>query len=527
MYCKYFSLKKKPFQISSDNEFLWMGKKHASALLSLKKGMDEGHLLLALIGDIGTGKTTIINEIIHTLNADTVFVKIENPCFEVSQLFLLIARAFGFENQYKDGINFSSVFLSFLKSAAEKNTKVLVIVDEAQEIPEKFLKEIVSWSKFGLNHVLTVILAGQLELKKILKMKSGQAGGDEKIVQAFLEPLNEAETKIYINKRLEMAGSCRRIFLISAIHEAYIQSRGIPRLINIHCDHALMVAYAKNIKIVDVPTFNQAIHELALPAEMAEAEKTEVEEIETGAEEKVRNNQPGKKAYAQNLRRPQKRKIAGPAMACLILLGIAFLLYTGYLPSVIKKTLFHFQGHVNLQESTSKETDAAPRNISPPVSKAMEHKLSETVILKTSENKQAVLKKIGLGYTPLSSYQDRQLPAMSGKIPLNTLEVKYSEQKQKIGLGYNGHKADLEVNTDPTEKTKIVAKNTKSAPISEKSHIKHSRILAENSMVQISEHKTSESPASHPKKNMVQSPEEPAPGAIIDWLINKRHIKPK
>jgi len=99
MYYQYFSLEKKPFQINSDNDFLWLGKKHAKALESLKRGIKEKQGLLALIGDVGTGKTTLLNEIIHTLDTQTLFVKIADPGVEMHHLFLTIAQAFGFEDQ--------------------------------------------------------------------------------------------------------------------------------------------------------------------------------------------------------------------------------------------------------------------------------------------------------------------------------------------------------------------------------------------------------------------------------------------
>jgi len=265
MYCQHFNLEKKPFQISSDNQFLWLGEKHASALEVLKQGISQNQGLMVLTGDVGTGKTTLINEIIHTLDAETRSVVIADPCFEMHHLFLTIAQAFGFEDQYQTKKKFSSEFASFLKRENAGGRKVLVIVDEALRIPERFLKEIISWSDFKLNHVLTVILAGQLEFHHVLETDMGQGWRDKIQTHASLEPLDENETKIYINKRLEFSGSKRKIFLISAIHEIHAYSKGFPRTINIACDQSLIAAFAKGMRLVDVPTFKEALGQLDLP----------------------------------------------------------------------------------------------------------------------------------------------------------------------------------------------------------------------------------------------------------------------
>jgi general secretion pathway protein A len=265
MYRQHFNLEKKPFQISSDNQFLWLGEKHAAALEVLKQGIAQHQGLLILTGDVGTGKTTLVNEIIHTLDTETRSVVISDPCFEMHHLFLTIAQALGFEDQYQAQKNFSSEFASFLEIENAAGRKVLILVDEAQRIPEQFLKEIVSWSEFKLNRVLTVILAGQLEFQTVLGTILGQGWRDQIKTHAVLEPLNENETKTYINKRLEFSGSKRKIFLISAIHEIHVYSKGFPRTINIACDQALIAAFAKGMRLVDVPTFKEALGQLDLP----------------------------------------------------------------------------------------------------------------------------------------------------------------------------------------------------------------------------------------------------------------------
>ncbi len=458
MYCQHFSLKKKPFQISSNNELLWLGKKHSTAFELLKKGITEEHGLLTLTGDIGTGKTTLINEIIHTRDSHTLFVIIEDPGFEMYHLLLVIAQAFGFESLYPTKKKFSSAFFSFLKATEEKGQKVLVIVDEAQRIPQRFLKEISSWSEFGLNHVLTIILAGQLEFQDVLKTKLKPAQQKDPIVHAFLEPLNEEETKNYINNRLEKAGATRKIFLISAVHEAYTYSKGIPRLINISCDQALLAAFAKDMKIVDVPTFKQVIKELTLPTRPFE-KGTELPEETNHPQTK---GKPVEKPFSNNRQWFQKKTIAGLAVICCICFGLAYLFY-GYLPSVIKIESSPLQEDIKPLEYQSKKTSTLSPDLSLHEFKYLEQTLNEKAPAIIPKTQNPAKQNVGLGYTPDPSFQETDLTA-----PVLV--------------------EDLENNTlpEPDESFNIKKIN-----------------------------------------NFPDPSNEPEPEAIIDWLMEKKNIKPQ
>lgn len=261
MYCRHFHLHKKPFQISSDNDFLWLGKAHKTALALLKKGMEDEQSLLILTGDIGTGKTTLLNEIIQTLDTDIGYVRIEDPGLELHSLFQRIAQGFGFENKRQE--KFSDGFFSFLKETERAGRKVLVILDESQRIPGRFLMEMISWSQFHLPHVLTVILAGQLEMLEVFRRHLGREWPDH--VHASLRPLSLEESRAYIARRLEVAGATQRIFLPAAVEEIYTYAKGIPRLINIACDQALIQAFADDKTTIDTAAVQKAILPLELP----------------------------------------------------------------------------------------------------------------------------------------------------------------------------------------------------------------------------------------------------------------------
>lgn len=321
MYRQYFSLKKKPFQISPDNSFLWLGDKHAKALTLLKAGMAQNQGLMTLIGGVGTGKTTLLNEIIHTLDNEALHVKIADPYFEIDLIYQVIANALGFEHKNQE--KFSSSFYSFLQTV--KNKKMVLIVDEAQRISHHFLKEIISWSRFGFNQVLTIILAGQLEFQDVLESSQNKAVQNDDIkVKAFLEPLDEQETMAYVKNRLELAGTNQNIFLETTVHEIHNYSKGIPRLINISCDQALIVAFADNMKIVDIPTFHEAIKSISLPDV-----KSEKQLLKT--EDQLSENKP---SPARQRSIPKLFAGLAVAAACICLV---YILYTQYFPPSMDK----------------------------------------------------------------------------------------------------------------------------------------------------------------------------------------------
>ena len=265
MYCSHFNLKKKPFQLSADNSFLWLGNTHARALDLLKTGIDEAQRLMVLSGDIGTGKTTLIHELCHCLPQTTAVAHITDPSIERHYLFLSIAQGLGFDGLYGEGEKFAPVLWAFLKRQSQAQKKCLIIIDEAHLIPEQFLALLSSWAKFAPENTLTLILAGQLELHQVMEKTLGLSWQKQVGVHAMLSPLEERQTRDYINRRLELAGATHRIFMPDAVREVHRYTKGIPRRINIACDQAMIAAYTKDMQTVDAQIFQEAVGILKLP----------------------------------------------------------------------------------------------------------------------------------------------------------------------------------------------------------------------------------------------------------------------
>ena len=265
MYCSHFHLKKKPFQLSSDNSFLWLGETHARALDLLKQGIDGSEQLLVLTGDIGTGKTTLIYELRHYLPQTTAVAHISDPSIELNYLYLAIAQGLGFDDLYKDGENFDPVLWAFLNRRRRVQKKCLIIIDEAHLIPEQFLAQLPSWTEFAPVDTLTILLAGQLELHQVMEKQLGLSWETKVDIHAMLSPLEEKQTRDYINRRLELAGAVHKIFVPGAVREVHGYTKGIPRRINIACDQAMIAAYSKEMQTVDAQIFQEAVGVLEVP----------------------------------------------------------------------------------------------------------------------------------------------------------------------------------------------------------------------------------------------------------------------
>ena len=142
MYLAYYNLKEKPFQISTDPKFLWLGEKHKEALAALKYGIinDKGFLLLT--GDIGTGKTTLVNALINSLGEDIIVAKFSHPVLEKLDFFNFIGNVFNMNRKFASKGEFLFHLKNFLNDTYQQNKKVLLIIDEAQKLSQELLQEI-------------------------------------------------------------------------------------------------------------------------------------------------------------------------------------------------------------------------------------------------------------------------------------------------------------------------------------------------------------------------------------------------
>lgn len=268
MYTNFYHLKRKPFQISSDPAFMWLGEKHKEALATLKYGILDNKGFLLLTGDVGTGKTTLINALLQSLSDDIISTTVPDPGLEKLDFFNFIATGFGIEKEFLTKGTFLAHFRKFLIQAGEDKKKVLLIIDEAQLLTQEMLEEIRLLSNIEKTDakLINIFFIGQNEFNEILNRNQNRAVRQRLTLNYNIDPLTPDETGEYIKHRLNIAGATYPIFNEDAIQEVFLYSGGFPRRINVICDHCLLSGYVKEKKTIDGSIVKECAGELKIPA---------------------------------------------------------------------------------------------------------------------------------------------------------------------------------------------------------------------------------------------------------------------
>ena len=266
MYLSHYNLKTKPFQMSTDPKFLWLGEKHKEALATLKYAIAENKGVLALTGDVGTGKTTLINALRQSLGKDVIAATIYDPSLKILDFFNIVAAAFNMEKKFSNKGEFLIQLRQFLIKALEKKQKVLLLIDEAQTIGPELLEEIRLLSNLEEKHIrlLNIFFVGQSEFVDILQERKNRALRQRITINYNIESLTLSETETYIKYRLQIAGTKALVFDAGAIQEIFSFSGGYPRLINILCDHALLSGFVKEVEIISTDLIRECKKELRI-----------------------------------------------------------------------------------------------------------------------------------------------------------------------------------------------------------------------------------------------------------------------
>jgi type II secretory pathway predicted ATPase ExeA len=281
MYLSHYNLNEKPFLISTDPRFLWLGENHREALATLKYGIlyNDGYVLIT--GNVGTGKTTLANALIHSLGNQIITAKVADPGVEIPDFFKIIANAYGINEDFNSKGSFLSHFNTFLQQSFAEGKKVVIIIDEAQVMNRELLEEVRHLSNIEENgtRILNLVFVGQNEFNDILLEDANRALRQRITISYDIAPLTEDETRDYIWHRLEVAGSKSNIFSADAIHEIFLFSNGIPRLINVICDLALLSGYLDNSDTIEAQIIKECAEQLRLPGEKAESAQQKPESL--------------------------------------------------------------------------------------------------------------------------------------------------------------------------------------------------------------------------------------------------------
>ncbi len=266
MYLNHYNLKLKPFEESPDPKFFWLSEKHKEGLACLKYGIQENKAFLLLNGDIGTGKTSLINYFLYSNQMDARVATIPDPDLSNLDFFKLIAKQFGINIEFDTKGDFLNQFEPFLYETFSEQQKAVLIIDEAQRLNQQLLEQIRLLSNIEKKDVklINIFFVGQNEVIDIIKDEKNKALRQRLTVHYAIEPLTEPETGKYIQHRIRVAGSEAEIFDSDAVHEVFSFSKGYPRLINIICDRSLLTGYIKETNRITEPIVRQCADELRI-----------------------------------------------------------------------------------------------------------------------------------------------------------------------------------------------------------------------------------------------------------------------
>jgi len=253
MYESFFDLKKKPFDLLPDPAFIYLSRSHKKALTYLDYGIRERAGFILLTGEVGSGKTTLIGDLLTKKYHQVVVAKVFNTRVSSGELLAMINDDFGLPASGKDKISLMRELNDFLVAQYAQGRQPVLIIDEAQNLSADLLEEVRMLSNLENSHgkLLQIVLVGQPELRETLAAPELQQLRQRISINCHLKALSREETAEYIQHRMAVAGNARALEMpaetVDLIHRC---SRGIPRLINILCDFLLLSAFAEEVRSV-------------------------------------------------------------------------------------------------------------------------------------------------------------------------------------------------------------------------------------------------------------------------------------
>lgn len=265
VYQDFFGFSEKPFDLTPDPKYLYLSPKHKEVLAHLVYGLQENNGFLKIIGEVGTGKTMICRSFLRELRSDFNIAYIFNPCINELELLQTINTELGIPGKSKSKKKLVDVLNGFLLEERAKGHRVVVIIDEAQDLQPNVLEQLrlLSNLETDTEKLIQIVLIGQPELDKLLA-KDGLRQLRQRItIKWELLPLNLEETRGYIQHRLNIAlGKGKVRFSRPAVETVFRYSRGIPRMINVVADRTLLIAFTQSTKKITPKIVKLAVSDI-------------------------------------------------------------------------------------------------------------------------------------------------------------------------------------------------------------------------------------------------------------------------
>jgi general secretion pathway protein A len=267
MYTSFFGLNEKPFTITPDPRYLFMSERHGEGLAHLVYGVTDSGGFIQLTGEVGTGKTTLVRTLLGQIPSEVDIALILNPQLTAVEFLAAICEELGIERPRE---RYSAKALvdtlnRYLLDAHSQGRRTILLIDEAQNLSEGVLEQLrlLTNLETARQKLLQIILIAQPELREKLAQENLRQLAQRVTGRYHLEPLSSEETFTYIDHRLRVAGALTEIFNSSAKREVYRLSGGVPRIINVICDRALLGAYSQESRTVDKSLVRNAASEVS------------------------------------------------------------------------------------------------------------------------------------------------------------------------------------------------------------------------------------------------------------------------
>jgi len=265
MYAVHYGFREKPFALSPDPRYLFLSASHREVLGHLVYGIEQGEGFMAISGEVGTGKTTLCRTLLERLGSSCEIAFLFNPTLGPTDLIKAINAELGLSTFGDSRTELLDVLNTFLLDKHAEGRRVLVIIDEAQNLPVETLEQLRLLSNLETHtaKLLQIVLIGQPELDAKLDAPELRQLRQRIGVWWRLGPLERDETRAYVAHRLRVAGGNEAIFSESALARVHRHARGVPRLVNLLCDRALLLGYAEGARQIGRNTVDSVAREIA------------------------------------------------------------------------------------------------------------------------------------------------------------------------------------------------------------------------------------------------------------------------
>jgi general secretion pathway protein A len=269
MYLQHFGLLRAPFEMTPDPAFLYLGESHQEGLATLVYGVRARKGFVMLTGEVGTGKTTLLHALLSQLDPNTAAAFVFNPRLGPLDFLRVLFDEFDIQAPCSTKAEYLIAFNKFLIERLERDHPTLLIVDEAQNLSAEMLEEIrlLSNLETPTSKLLQIMLVGQPELEEMLQQRELRQLRQRIVLRFRLRPFDADETEHYVQERMRLAGyTGKGVFKRSALRRLHVVTTGIPRLINVVCDGALLLSYSRGQATVDANEIEEIARDLCIVA---------------------------------------------------------------------------------------------------------------------------------------------------------------------------------------------------------------------------------------------------------------------